>query len=427
MQMKLFAQIYKQMDYSISIVLDERRAKQSGLFPVKLRVYHITQKKAKLYSTKFDLSKKDFESIVVTTKPRNEHKELRAEIQAIETRANEVSKKLIPFSFPQFEKKFLQKAGDNTNLIYHYHQIISRFKANKSFGTASTYELSLKSFITFITEKKGKEPARISFFDITPEWLQKYEDYMIGELERSRTTVSMYVRTLRAVFNSAIADKDIDNEIYPFGGKKYSPPNTRKVKKSLPKADLGKLYKAKPMTPEQQKAKDFWFFSYYCNGMNIKDIALIRYKDLNEESIRFIRAKTIKTSKSNLQEVIVYLNDFTKKVLKKYSNPQTSNKDFVFPIISDNDKPEIQHKKVKNFTKFINQNLKKLAINNNITGDISTYWARHSYSTSVINNGGTIEFLMEALSHNNPKTTKNYIGGFEDETKREIAKKLMAF
>lgn len=415
------------MDYSTTIVLDERRAKHNGLFPVKLRVYHISQKKAKLYATNYDMGKKDFESIWLTVKPRLEYKEKRKELQAIIDKADEVCNKLKPFSFVQFEKRFLQKLGDNTNIIYLYRQTINKLKAANSYSTASNYELSLKSFCDFITDKKGKAPVVISFFDITPDWLQKYENYMITDLERSRTTVSMYVRTLRTIFNTAITDKDIDADLYPFGKGKYQPPSVKSVKKALSKSDLKKLFEAQPTTPEQQKAKDFWFFSYSCNGMNIKDIALLKYKNLQEDTIKFFRAKTIKTAKSDLHEIAVYLTDFSKEVLKKYANKNTAKNEYLFQIISTTDKAEIQHKKIKNFTKFVNQNLKKLAEANGITGDISTYWARHSFATNAVRSGASMEFVMEALSHNNLKTTQGYFAGFEKDIQKEISQKLMEF
>lgn len=415
------------MDYSSTIVLDERRAKQNGLFPVKLRVYHISQKKAKLYATNYDMDKDDFESIWLTVKPRLKYKEKRKELQAIIKKADDVCDKLKPFSFVQFEKRFFRKLGDNTNIIYHYRQTINKLKAANSYSTASNYELSLKSFCDFITDKKGKVPVVISFFDITPDWLQKYENYMINDLERSRTTVSMYVRTLRTIFNTAIADKDIDADLYPFGKGKYQPPSVKTVKKALSKSDLKKLFEAQPTTPEQQKAKDFWFFSYSCNGMNIKDIALLKYKNLQEDTIKFFRAKTIKTAKSDLHEIPVYLTDFSKEVLKKYANQNTAKNEYLFPIISTTDKAEIQHKKIKNFTKFVNQNLKKLAEANGITGDISTYWARHSFATNAVRSGASMEFVMEALSHNNLKTTQGYFAGFEKNVQKEIMQRLMEF
>lgn len=415
------------MIYSTSIILDERRPKKNGLFPVKLRVYQTQLRKAKLYSTQFEFSKKDFESIWLTTKPRNEHKEIRNKLIAIDTKAVEVCKKIEPFNFVQFEKRYLQKVGDDTNVIYHYKEAIRTLKANDSHSTASTYELSLKSFIAFFAYTKGKEPVKISFFDITPQWLQKYENYMIKHLERSRTTVSMYVRTLRTIFNNAIRNKDIDADLYPFGKNKFQPPAVMNVKKALSKEDLKKLFDAVPQTPEQQKAKDFFFFSYACNGWNIKDIVLLKYEDLEADTIVFYRAKTINTSKTKLKPIIIYLNDFSKDVLKKYGNPNTSKSNYVFSIISATDTTEKQYRKIKNFTKFINHNVKKLALKNEITSDISSYWARHSFGSNSIRNGASMEFVSEAFGHSNIKTTQGYFAGFEDEVKKEFSQKIMNF
>ncbi len=415
------------MEYLTSIVLDTRRPKENGLYPVKLRVYSTQLQVKKLYATKYDLSKKDFKSIWETEKPRKEHKEIRNELQGVELRANDVCKNLEPFSFIQFEKKFLRNTGDGGNIIYQYNQIEYKLKSNNCYSTASNYELSLKSLKAFILHTKSKEPAKIPFADITPDWLQKYESYMITDLKRSRTTVSMYVRALRTVFNTAIAEKEIDIEIYPFGKNKYQPPTVRNVKKALSQDNLKQLFSAKPQTAEQTKAKDFWFFSYACNGMNIKDIALLKYENIQEDKIIFYRAKTINTSKTDLKPVTVYLNDFSKAIIKKYGNKNTNKAEYIFPIISNKETEIIKHSKIKNFTKFINQNLKKLATIEGITSDISTYWARHSFATNSIRNGASMEFVMEALSHNNMKTTVGYFAGFEDKDKKEFMQKLMNF
>ena len=154
------------MEYITSIVLDTRRPKDKGLFPVKLRVYSSQLQIKKLYATKYDLSEKDFSSIWKSEKPRKEHREIRNELQAIEMRANDVCKTLNPFSFAQFEKKFLRNTGDGSNIIYQYNQIINRLKSNNSLSTASNYELSLKSIKGFILNTRGKEPLKIPFAEL---------------------------------------------------------------------------------------------------------------------------------------------------------------------------------------------------------------------------------------------------------------------
>lgn len=421
----------------ISISLDKRRQRTSGKYPVRLRVFTPSPRKQKLYPTIFELTEKEFESIWETVKPREEQKQIRQKLQAIENKANEAAETIRPFTFEQFEKKLYLKKGESENIIYQYELVIEKLKSRNQFGTANNYQLSLKSLKEFITYTKGKEPVKILFTEITPDWLEKYERFMTEThtkpnsktetKKRSLTTVSMYLRALRTVFNNAISDKDIEADIYPFGKRKYQIPTVRNVKKSFNKEQLKQFFEAIPRTPEQEKAKAFWFFSYACNGMNLKDIALLRYKDLKGDKLSFYRAKTIKTAKADLKPVTIYLNDFAKAIIEQYGNKDKSPGNFIFPIISDEKKEYEKFRAIKNFIIFINKNLKKLTVAEGIEGDISTYWARHSFATTAIRNGASMEFVSEALSHNNLKTTQNYFAGFEEKDKKELMEKMMNF
>jgi integrase/recombinase XerD len=99
---------------------------------------------------------------------------------------------------------------------------------------------------------------------------------------------------LRAIFNKAIAENEIRTDIYPFGNKKYKIPASKNTKKALSKEQLKKLLEYVPKNEFQKKARSFWFFSYSCNGMNIKDIALLKFKDIQEGAVRFYRAQNNK-------------------------------------------------------------------------------------------------------------------------------------
>ncbi len=35
-----------------------------------------------------------------------------------------------------------------------------------------------------------------------------------------------------------------------------------------------------PEQPSDQKGKDFWLFCYFGNGMNVKDLAFLKYKNI---------------------------------------------------------------------------------------------------------------------------------------------------
>lgn len=413
---------------TIEIMLDKRREKLNGKYPVRLYVLSPSLNRKERYPTTFEYTEKEFHSIWQTERPRKIYNDARKELDALKTHANETADSITPFNFDTFERKLQLKKGESGNVVYQYDLIIEKLKSDKSFSTAGNYQVSKKSLLDFIEHAKGSRPTHIAFSEITADWLQEYENYMVKTLGRSLTTVSMYLRALRTVFNNAISTKEIDRETYPFGKRLYQVPSVRNVKKSLTKEDLKKLFDSVPITPEQIRAKDYFFFSFACNGMNFKDIALLKFMDIKGDKIVFYRAKTLKTSKKDLRPITIYLNDVSKAFIAKYGNKAEEDPNgYLFPILSPELSDYDNHRAIKNFTIGINKAIKKLALKLGITGDISTYWARHSFSSNAIRSGASMEFVMESLGHADMKTTIGYFAGFEEEDKREFMQKMMDF
>lgn len=410
-----------EVNYYMSIFLDTRRQKKGGTYPVKLRVFTKTPRKQKLYSTKYEFSKKEFESIWETRRPRKEAKVIRRELQAIELKANEAADSLRHFNFEDFERVFI---GGGTNkstaLKYWFADKVDRLLREDRVKSAESYNLCFKSLV------RHCDKENISFYEITPEWLKKYEDDMISK-GKSKTTVGIYLRALRAIFNNLIDEGVIKKEYYPFGRKKYKIPSPKTTKKALSKSQLKTLFEAIPKTPEQKKAKAFWFFSYSCNGINFKDISRLKYKNIEGDKFVFNRAKTSRTNRSQ-GDVTVFLSEYALSTIKEYGNPNRSPENRVFNIVNPLDNSTEQERQLKNFIRYINQHFKKFAHINGIKENVSTYWARHSFATYAINSGGaSMEQISEALSHSNLNTTAKYFAGFEDSTKRDLSKKLFEF
>lgn len=414
-------------DYEISLWLDPRRKLKSGKFPVKLRVYtQLPIKSQKLFATKFEFSEDEFSATWLTTKPRKKYKETRAEMQALVGRANEIAKQIQPFNIETFEKKIYRKAGAGIRLQYQFQQVIKELKKYERFGSASSYDLTEKAIREF-SESRNTKYENLTFYDITVKWLTDFEHYLTVQAskKRSLTTVGIYARTLRAVYNRAINEGEISKDFYPF--LKYEIPRTRKVKKALSKEELKQLFDAPTSTPWQEKAKDFFFLSFSCSGINLKDLAYLRYRDIQDDRLTFVRAKTRLTSKGNQKAITVYLNDFAKQVIQKYGNPDITPENFIFDIIRADQSAEVQRKKIIAFLSMLNQSLKHICKVNGLPETISFYTARHSYATTAIRSGVSMEFVSEALGHNNITTTQAYFAGFDDQSKKEFAETLMNF
>ena len=269
---------------------------------------------------------------------------------------------------------------------------------------------------------RGKDV--LDFTEITPKWLEEYEEWMLQQ-ERSITTIAIYTRSLRVMFNNAIRAKDLEESVYPFGREKYEIPEEVKVKKALTRNQVKQLNDAR-LPQLQDRARDYWLFSYSCQGMNFKDIALLKHKDLTETDLSYYREKTRIKKRRGKKKITVPFNKMSHRILLKYKRPYASPDDYVFPILDNDDSPREIFRKVINFTRAINQQLKHIARDLDFPSGYSSYWARHSYATNMIQVGASIEFVSEALNHSDIKVTQHYFDGFEDETKKELTEKLMS-
>lgn len=415
---------------TVNLYLDTRRKKDNGLYPAKIRVYDASTKKARLYTTDFDLSEKDFNRIFFPEKGqrfKKEETEIREDLEELKGYYYEKVKELNSFTFEAFEKSLSITSGELLNAFYHYESYIQELRDYKRISTASSYELSMKALKSYLKDKTGKESKKLLFQNITVKFLNDFELWMTEKKEKSLTTVGIYLRGLRVIFNRAIESKNIDPSLYPFGSKKYEIPASTNTKKAFDSNQLGTLFQATAETPEQEKARDFWFFSFVCNGMNMKDILHLKWKNINGGQIEFVREKTKRTKKGNIKPIQVPLTAFAKSFIEKYGTNEKKPNGFVFPILEENMTAEKLHLAKMNFIRFVNQHIKKLARANGLNENISSYWARHSFATTAVRKKASLEFVSEALGHSDLKTTKNYFAGFEDKTKKEILEDITDF
>lgn len=340
-------------------------------------------------------------------------------------KAKNVIEKMHVFSFGEFENVFFGTQNANSDDLFSlYDQTIFKLRKEDRHGSADSYQCSVNSLKAFIEYVKAKLPDFFPFEDITPEFLNDYERFIMNVKKLSRTTVGVYTRQLRAIFNLAIEKGMTQN--YPFGKRKYRTPGTVKVKKALSLDELKILANAKTTKQEQEIARDFWLLSFCLYGINMKDLALIRNKNLTEKHLTFYRSKTFNTSKANWKPISVPLTEKSIKIINKYRQPDLNPDSYTFRIVNQNDNSFQARRKIQYFTRFINQHIKTLALSIGLPS-LSYQWARHTFATLSVRQGESMEFVNEALGHSNLKTTQNYFFGFDDDTRKNIMVRLTDF
>jgi hypothetical protein len=181
------------MQAHCKIVLDQRRAKKDNKYPVKIRV--TLNRVQKYYPISIDLTPGSFDRIMQGS-VRKDLRVIRDEIVDWEYKAKTIIRKLAPFSFEDFKLRLYNNLTSSIpDLNALFDQKITRLREKGKVSTANIYNEAKNSFINF--------NPKINLINITSDFLENYEIYMIDK-GRSISTISMYIRSLRAVYNQAI-------------------------------------------------------------------------------------------------------------------------------------------------------------------------------------------------------------------------------
>ncbi len=181
--------------------------------------------------------------------------------------------------------------------------------------------------------------GNVKFTDISVAFLKQFEAWMLQQ-EYSKTTVGIYTRTLRTIFNEAIFQGIIKREKhYPFGRRQYQCPAIKYIKKALTLEDVAKIYYYEPACERERKAKDFWLFSYFTNGINPTDIAHLKYKNIEDGYIMFERAKTENSTRVASKPITVFITEDMQRIIDYWSNKDKAPNNYIFPVLQHNITP----------------------------------------------------------------------------------------
>lgn len=187
---------------------------------------------------------------------------------------------------------------------------------------------------------------------------------------------------------------------------------------------IGQIANYEDGTEATAKYRDYWLFLYLCNGINVADFVKLRYRDIVNGEICFVRQKTERTTKTR-KEIRVVVTERMQAIINRWGNPSRPDS-FIFPILGGQEDAMRRKHKTMYFTRAINRRMKEIGERLGI-GNISTYTARHSFATVLKRAGANIAYISESLGHQDLKTTENYLASFEREERQKNAELLTKF
>lgn len=407
-----------------NLVLQRWKPTKEGKFPVVIRIY--SDKKRRYFRTGVSVLEKDWDedSASIPGRARDNKK-----VQSLLEKAKEIVERILvlndDFDFDLFSKEFSESSPTQSgeNFITFWESVINELRAEKRLGTAASYENALNKFRKFMKDRPI--PIRL----ITQHTFEKFRIFMVNS-GQSVNGVGIYLRSMSAVYGRAIARRLVKPEADPRAGFKIKAAKT--PKKAITQEEMRRLAELDlSENPFVEESRDMFLFSYYCQGMNFKDMCLLSWdKNIVGDRLLYSRGKTmdffnikiiprahgkiLEKQRKILEEKLEsgqVKNEFSKKLVFRVFDHLTDNEVKKLPLLT---------KVRKQRAKVLNAHIRKLAATNFLYDAaqiklLSFYSARHTYATVLLKLNAPISLISQALGHADTRTTQVYLDSFSSE------------
>lgn len=269
-------------------------------------------------------------------------------------------------------------------------EVARRFTAMKKPSTRLTYERTLKHLEAFIAEGHSNV-----LDELNKAWLTEFDNYL-AKTNPSANARALHMRNLRAVLNYALDEELTTN--YPY--RRFKIKTVKTAKRSLSANTLHDILTYE-VEDWQVIYRDMFALSFMLMGINFADMLQLKPNQYREGRIEFNRHKTSKLYSMKVEPEAA-------KLIEKYAG-----QDFVLSVM-DSRKDYLQ------FIRQTNNALRKIGVCERsglggkksitpICGDLSTYWARHTWATIAAELDIPKETIAAALGHGGNTVTDIYI------------------
>jgi integrase/recombinase XerC len=282
---------------------------------------------------------------------------------------------------------------DDKKLIAKFEEYLYVIK-NYSNYTVNGYVKDVTDFAKFIRDNKFA--ARL--IDVKRS---KTCHYYVAELVRKgyvAKSVNRKISSLRTFYNYLLKEGLIDFNYFTEVENVKTP---KKLPSFVDETDMKTIIDSIDTSTDLGTRNRILLELLYATGMRVSEICSLEVKQLNFYN------NTIKVNGKGKKDRIVVLYDSIADMLKYYVDFTRSN------LLSISGNEEIRNVFInykgtpltpRGVRKIINTIIDECAINKHV----SPHMIRHSFATSLLNNGADLRIVQELLGHENLQTTQIY-------------------
>lgn len=402
--------------------------RKDGSYPVCLRV--AKQDKTKYINLGLSATEEQWNEETARFKKDKRvnpnHEKYNALLNHFEERKDNLLRKFaenrVNWTLNQFEEEFL--GASKKGKIYDYWvKQIEILKATNHNGNARAYKAGLH-----ILEKYDKKIKERLFSEIDI----KYVNALNSALEKDGccgNTRRGYLKTLRAVLNRALLEKEASAETYPFGigGFAINKLEEETRKRYLTDKDLLLIKNSPQDSPTLEYTRKLFLFSYYCFGISFVDMATLTNRNIEKSEYGYhivYKRQKIKNQRG-VKTIKIIITDEISEILDWFQKNTVLTGDYLLPIVTKNYSGENLYYHIRSRYGRCNKNLKKLGEILGIeTLKLTTYVSRHTMAMVLQRKSVAREVISQILGHNNLATTNVYLDSFETSVVDKVAQLL---
>lgn len=290
------------------------------------------------------------------------------------------------------------------NLFEYAEKVFDKLYKAGQYSSYKKYKSVVKKLQEYVKQDK------LPISSVTIGFIQKYEIYLRDVKNNNKNTITVNMKVIAKLVNDIYTSKELAQVKNPFYSYKMSKIGSRKH--CLEIEELRRIEKLRFRVRSRIfDAKDVFIFECY-TGLRISDILTLRWRNYQNNELKISMRKTGKP-------LIIPVGEKARAIIERRLNILEKNKievapnRYIFNILSvDVDKvtPHEALNAISSATAVINSYLKQIAEKAQITKNVSTHLARHTFATYLASNPNvTIFTLSELMGHSDVRTTQEYV------------------
>ncbi len=337
-----------------------------------------------------------------------------------------------PFTFENFFELLNKKLNHKEDEIQHPKLcefllvVAEEFKQKGSGNSCRDYISLSKRMLKYV-------PNDIYMYRCDVDWFKKFEKFLF---ER-KTKGESYMRKLKAAFGKARDKGLLEVKHYPFydrwnnpTGYKYThlkhlefeTENKSERIYDLSPEELVALAKYKPVSDSEEKYWKTWWLGFYISGVNLTDLAFMKWSDIKNNRWNMSRKKT---KKKGLRKG----KPLSKNAIKLL-HELDSGGEYILEILSGvnlSDSLAVS-KKIHYYSGYIRKACVRIAKRLEFDGHFTGNSVRYTAITTLLNKGIQGHTVRRLADHTKLSTTINfYSGSAEDEDAKQAVNMLEEF